>query len=773
MSASAGALARRGWTVDRLAGSASEALRAVRERPRHLLLAALVAGLLTAGHGWGAIVTASALLAALAGRPLLAVAVAVLALGAAAGAHARLRALDATTLRPLLGRTLSARATLLEQPRPSLRGRRALAELQRRGRPPERVLLLFFRPLPSGAGEGDVLSLQGRLSALGPRQSDAVRRGAHAAVLVSTVRAAGLRRGGFAGVVDGVRRHAEGVFESGLSPPRAALMRGMVLGDATTLGTSATNDFRRSGLTHLLAASGANIALLAALALPLLAAAGLARTPRYLAVLALIAFYVPLAGGGASIQRAGVMAAAGVAAVLSGRPTARWYALGLAAAVTLALDPRADGDPGWQLSFAAVAGILLLAPRMTKRLVERRVPEALAAVTAVTVAATLATAPILSVQFGQVSLAALPANLIAAPLVAPITWLGALAAVAAQIAPALATPFVALASAPLALLSGIAHVAAAVPGASLSIRAPSAPVAALAYLALGAIVVSPRVRTAAAVAATASLGAALGRPPPAPAAAPVGLRVSFLDIGQGDATLAQDGGHAILVDTGPPGGPVLARLRAEGIKSLDLLVVTHGQIDHDGEAADVVRAFPVGAVLDGEDGVTTPEHRALLAAAAARRTQILTPDAGEVLHAGSLTLRILWPHREPAADHAGADPNQRAIVAELQDRGVSLLLTADAESDVTAPLLDGPVDVLKVAHHGSADVGLPAELAVLHPRVAVIEVGAHNTYGHPTPTTLAALRAAGVRVYRTDRDGTVRVDAPRAGALAVTAGADR
>jgi competence protein ComEC len=137
--------------------------------------------------------------------------------------------------------------------------------------------------------------------------------------------------------------------------------------------------------------------------------------------------------------------------------------------------------------------------------------------------------------------------------------------------------------------------------------------------------------------------------------------------------------------------------------------------------------------------------------------RIVAPDAGELLTAGAIALDVLWPRREPAALHAGEDPNARAIVAEVHDRGFSLLLTADAESDVTAPLDLGPVSALKVAHHGSADPGLPALLERLRPEVAVIEVGAHNPYGHPTAQALAALRAV-PHVYRTDRDGTVRVD---------------
>jgi competence protein ComEC len=263
---------------------------------------------------------------------------------------------------------------------------------------------------------------------------------------------------------------------------------------------------------------------------------------------------------------------------------------------------------------------------------------------------------------------------------------------------------------------------------------------------------------------------ALLRPrPPAPPAADA-LRVSFLDIGQGDATLLQAGRHAVLVDAGPPGGPVLRRLGSEGVRALDLLVATHAQADHLGASAAVLRAMPVGAVLDGRDGVREAWGSAMAVRARERRVPLLAPHAGSELRAGALRLKVLWPPRADGPPAAGEDPNDRAIVLLAEAAGVRVLLTADAESPVLARLALPPVDVLKVSHHGSEDDGLPALLQRLRPRLAVIEVGDGNTYGHPTPQTLRALSLAGVRTLRTDRDGTVRVDAA-GGRLRVQAGA--
>jgi len=271
--------------------------------------------------------------------------------------------------------------------------------------------------------------------------------------------------------------------------------------------------------------------------------------------------------------------------------------------------------------------------------------------------------------------------------------------------------------------------------------------------------------TAAAIALVFAPLAASRLASPAP---PAGLVVSALDIGQGDATLIQDAGAAVLVDTGPPDGPIVRRLHEAGVRRIDLLVVTHAQADHEGGAAAVLAAFPVGLVLDGRDGIRTPDGDRLAAAAAHRRVRLLAPAAGQRLRAGPLAVDVLGPRPEPAELHRDADPNQRAIVAELRDRGFSMLLTADAESDVTAALPVGPVDVLKVAHHGSADPGLPDLLRRLRPRVALVEVGRNNVYGHPAPATVRELRAV-PQVFRTDLDGTIRlqIDPARPGRIAV------
>jgi competence protein ComEC len=461
------------------------------------------------------------------------------------------------------------------------------------------------------------------------------------------------------------------------------------------------------------------------------------------------------------------MGAAGITATLAGRPASRWYAVGLAAAATLALNPLAAGDPGWQLSFAAVAALLALGPPLRGALA-RRLPVPVADAAAITIAATLGTAPLMAFHFERVSLVSLPANLVAAPAIAPAMWLGMLAAAVAQIAPALAAPLDALNAPLLAFIGGVAHAAAGAPGAVTGAHLATPALVALAYAALaGALLLGRAARrrrwargraalVAAVVVVTALVVAGL-RPRSGPGPPPPGeLAVSFLDVGQGDATLLQLDGASVLVDTGPPGGPVLSRLAAAGVRRLDVLVLTHAQSDHEGDAAAVVARFRPGLVLDGGAGWPTAVQRTLPAVAAAAGSRLAAAHAGEALALGGLRLRLLWPPAPTAGWRPDGDPNLRAVVAVASFGAFDLLLPADAESDVTLPLDLPHVEALKVAHHGSADPGLPLLLHRLAPAVAAIEVGAHNSYGHPAPQALAALRAV-PRVLRTDRDGTIRL----------------
>jgi len=732
----------------------ASAVAEARARPLHVALAAAVVGLLAGPRAPVLVLAALPVGALFARRPAAALAVAAALLGGAVLADARLAALDRTALTDRLGHAATVRVWLLEAARPrAFGGRNAIVRLGR-----ERLLVRTSRRVTwPRVRVGQELAIEGVLDALRPADAWLRPRNVHAVLRADRVAPTGRARRGVAGTLDRVRERAQAALDRGLPPPQAALLRGMVLGQDEALPERTRDDFQTAGLSHLVAASGQNVMLLCALVFGLSALVGLEFRARLLLALCLIVLYVPLAGGGPSIQRAGVMGAAGVAATMAGRPASRWYALLLAAAVTLAINPRAAEDPGWQLSFAAVAAIMLLAAPIAERIRRRRLPAALAEATALTVAATIGTAPLIALHFGQTSLFSLPANVLAAPAVAPVMWLGMAAATVGQVSTAAALPFTALAGYPLAFVAWVGETTAHLPHAAIAV---SPWVVALVCLGAVVAIASPAVRRprALAVVGVVALALVVSRPPARPLGPPAGLRITFLDIGQGDATLIQDRRTSVLFDTGPPDGGIVARLRRAGVRRLDLLVVTHAQADHDGGAAAVLRAMPVGMLLDGRDGVREPLGLRMAAEARRRRVAVAVPEAGQSLRAGGIELRVLSPTREAPDEHAGADPNDRAIVAEARVGRFRMLLTADAESDVLANLDLEPVDVLKVSHHGSADPGLGELLGRLRPRLAAIEVGAHNTYGHPVPATVATLRAAGVAVYRTDRDGSVRVE---------------
>jgi len=789
----------------------------VRRHPRHLVLFAFVAGLLAGPLAPAAPLPVAALAAATAGRTLVALAAVVAVLGGAALAEVRVEALGPGSLPALMGQRVEVRAIVLEPLRlrrdgsAAARVRVDAARSARGGRVAGEtgvVRAADGRP-PAGMRVGSEIAVIGTVAPLGFSDGFQRRRGAHAAIEVDGWRATGRSRGGAAGALDAARERAARGLGAGLPLAEAALLRGLVLGQDEAIADDVRTDFQRSGLAHLLAVSGQNVLLLCTLVLGLGALTGLPLRTRLAAAMLLVALYVPLSGAGPSIQRAGVMGVAGLVAALAGRPGSRWYALGLAAAVTLALNPHAAAEPGWQLSFAAVAGLLALAPGLRTALTRRRVPRPLAEAAAVTVAATVSTAPLLALHFEQLSLVSLPANLLAAAAVAPVMWLGMLSIAVAQLAPGLAMPLNLLCAPLLGFLEWTAHAAAGVPLAAVEVRlggpAGLAAAYAVAVAVLGLVRAVRRLRgaptggrlpgrgeSAAAgwipprsgteadpgrrlamalhwrtrvrlhlailvvIAAVAVVGIAAVRQRSGPNLLAGELVVTFLDVGQGDATLLQRDGVSVLVDTGPPGCPILRRLADAGVDRLDLLVLTHAQADHDGMALPVIAAHRPRLVLDGGAGWPTAVQGGLPAALERTDGRRLQAHAGQVLRVGSLGLRVLWPPAPPPGWKPEGDPNDRAIVAHVQDGAFDLLLPADAESNVTAGLDLPRVEALKVAHHGSADPGLPAMLERIAPQVAAIEVGARNTYGHPTPSTLGALRVV-PRLVRTDRDGTVRL----------------
>jgi competence protein ComEC len=457
--------------------------------------------------------------------------------------------------------------------------------------------------------------------------------------------------------------------------------------------------------------------------------------------------------------------------------------------VTRAIEPGVAADIGWQLSFAAVVGIFLLAAplrtALSVRLGRGPLRAALAEGLAVTVAATLATAPLIAFHFGTLSTTTLVANLLALPAVAPAMWLGMVAAALAQVPGVPLEPVNAVNAVPLAYVAQVAAWCGRPGWAEVRLRlGASGLISSYVGLAAGvwaatriarqrrlararATVVPAvgfparmtvrrrRLVLAAAPAAAAALAVLSQWPPTGPAASPPadpGLRIEVLDVGQGDAILLRPShAPAVLVDAGPPGAGLLAELEEAGAGRLAAVLVTHDESDHSGGVPELLGRLPIGRLLYARLG------RPLRAAATSAGVQTTRVAEGDSIRSGALRLDVLWPPPSLLAAPLGStDPNQQALVLLARWHGFSMLLTADAEAEAV-PVDPGPVDVLKVAHHGSEDAGLPGLLSSLRPHLAVISVGEGNPFGHPTAATLTALAAARVPVLRTDRDGTVEI----------------
>ena len=675
--------------------------------------------------------------------------------------------LDAIDRSPLLSHVGTADRALVTVTGPTRRSRfdlRVPGQMRRFGDEVIREPVLLRLPPGRSPPQGAILDLIGELrSPRGPsngfdERTWLRRHGVHVVVRASRWRVVG-HRGGVAGFADGLRARLARTMAPGLEGERRAVIAGIVLGEDEGMSEELRARFRASGLYHLLAVSGQNVALIVGGVLMLAYWIGLSRMVGEVIALGAIAGYVLAVGWQPSVVRAGVAGALASLAWLAARPRDRWYFLLLGAVVLLAWNPYSLLDAGFQLSYAAVAAIFVVVPRLERSFAGYPVPRSLADVVAVSGACGVATAPILLTQFGSVPLYSIPANALAAPVVAPLLGIALVTALVAPAVPPLAVALAWVNGWLAAYLAGCARLVGGMPHAAVSAQAALI----MAAVGLGFVVAVARLRPprapriaalvllAALVAGGWRLRAGSSALPPA-----TGLRITFLDVGQGDGALLQVPGGAVLVDEGPPEANVADQLRELGVKSLSVVVLTHPQRDHIGGAARVLGRFPVELVLDPAIPSESVDERSARQAARRRHVRVVAARAGQGFRIGRLRLRVLWPD---GPGSPGDDPNNHAVVVLASYGQVDLLLTADAESDVTGSLRPPPVEILKVAHHGSADPGLAGLLDRIRPRIAVISVGADNDYGHPDPGTVAALEAVpGLDLYRTDRDGRVIVE---------------
>ena len=608
-------------------------------------------------------------------------------------------------------------------------------------------------------------------------------------------------------LLEGWRRDAGDALTRVLPEPEAGLAAGILIGLRDRVDRAVASAFTTAGVSHVVAISGWNIAIVAAGVTAV--AGGLTRRRRSAVTALAIAAYIVAAGASPSVLRAGAMAGVVLLARESGRSGRASAALGWAVTLLLLADPRLIADAGFQLSSLATAGLIAWATPWSAsldRATRHRLPRWLIESLGVSLAAQAATLPIVLAAFGRLALVAPAVNLVVVPLVAPAMAAGLVALIGGGLV-GIGAPGVVgtILAAPgwvaLRLMIGIVEAAATLPFASVVLEPPVGVALGLAS-AIGAGVAMAwrrRSRPAGTSGGRAGAGdrkqhtakAAIGRAPTRHVqlmrlatyalVASIGItgavaanrpstvaRVTVLDVGQGDAILIEGSrGGRLLVDGGPDADRLLVALDERlppWDRRIDVVVLSHPHEDHVAGLALLLARYRIGRVLEPGMRGRGPGYaawiEALRPAGAPRRGSIA---AGDRLTVDEVDLRVLWPIRgqvpaEPPDSGTGINNVSVVLLGTVGSR--RFLLAGDVEEAID-PRLIGPdlprIDLLKVAHHGSRTATTEAFIAATRPAVAVASAGRGNPYGHPARATLERLSAAGARVLRTDRDGSVTV----------------
>lgn len=548
---------------------------------------------------------------------------------------------------------------------------------------------------------------------------------------------------------------------------QAALLPSFVVGDTAHVTEATTAAFKATSLTHLMAVSGTNLALALAFTVGLARRCGLtSRWIRLIAVLSVVAFVV-VCRGEPSVLRAAAMGLVTLAAIgpsMSGRRSPRHLAVAIIA--LLLYDPWLSRSLGFALSVAATGGIIWWGGRWQRSL-ERWLPGWLAEALAIPIAAQVATQPIITSLSGTVSVVGIVANALAAPFVGPATIVGLCAAVVQLFPGPLGASLGFVAGWCVQPILWIAAWLAATPAATWPWPATSLSLAlmvtgcwALAML-LTRILHQPRF-------VIPLLIAMLLAPwwQPRPLGWPGPWRVMFCDVGQGDATLIRAGPQsAVVIDVGPAGPAARDCLRSSGISTVPVLILTHFHADHSGGLAEVLASMKVGQVVVNPLASPQADVARVQRLARDKGVAVVTGQVGVEYEVGEAKVQLIAGGASSATAVAGGAEdspaeNNSSLISRVSSGGVTALITGDAETEEQNALaskgLGEGVQVLKMPHHGAARQS-PELWQETGAVLAVASVGLRNTYGHPTPTALNLAARLGMRVKRTDQQGSVAI----------------
>jgi len=544
----------------------------------------------------------------------------------------------------------------------------------------------------------------------------------------------------------------------------APLVRALLIADRRELPPEVRDRFASAGLAHILAIAGLHIGIIMTAVELAFELAGVPRRRATILTIALIVLYVAIIGAPVPAVRSATMLTAGLVTRLAQRPTSRWAIVALGASQPI-MDPRVVLDAGYQLSVVGVTA-MIVAHRLATRLGVRRQHWLLESVSLTllgTTIATIATAPIVACVFGRVSIVAPLSNLAATPLIAlaqPMLFCGMLLSPIHPLA-----SLVADAAHPLLRgLDGVATVAGGFSWSSIPV-APTVFAAVVASVMSGAVIVACASRDWQRPALIASAAAALLVWLPVVPQISRMTELHMIDVGQGDAiALRTPHGHWILFDAGRAwrGGdagrstvvPYLGR--RGGV--LDVFVLSHPHTDHVGGAATVLRALHPSRYIDAGFPGPAESYRASLEAARSVGVRWMRAHPGDSLAVDGVSLMFLAP--DSAWTASLDDPNLASVVTLVRVGDVRMLLMGDAERPEEDWLLAHErgmlrADILKVGHHGSKTSSSPEFLDAVQPRLALVSVGAGNTYHLPTPAVMRTLAGRGAQVLRTDRLGTI------------------
>lgn len=538
-----------------------------------------------------------------------------------------------------------------------------------------------------------------------------------------------------------------------------ALIPGLVIGDTSLESSAFVTEMRRSGLTHLTAVSGGNFAIIAAFLLWVLQFC-IRRLRVRLAITALILLaFIFLVRPSPSVLRASVMTAVLLVGKARGERGSALPALGLAIGFLILADPFQAIDPGFALSVSATAGILLLGPTLTKYFGRFTRHQKFVELLAIPVAATIFCTPLIMAISGQFSLVALPANFLVAEVVGPVTIIGFIAALVSPISLGVAQIFMLLCKPFATWIVVVAHYMGALPVLLL----PKSYTGAAIACGVLALVARKMWRTAIGIvvlAVVAHLVTASGWP---------GNHwvIVNCDVGQGDAAVINLGHNSgIVIDVGPEPALIDHCLASLHIREIPLLVLTHFHADHVNGLAGALKDRHLGSVWLTNNPAPITEHEMTMQLL--RGIPQTVVQQGESVNfesaLGPVKILVLWPRAEieklPSLPGDGSGINNSSLALQISIAGITFYTSGDTEPPAQEEIANSGllhhVDVMKVSHHGSA-YQYPPLLDALHPKIAIISVGAGNSYGHPSPSTIADLVNRGIKVIRTDLDGAIAI----------------